>query len=228
MNIYSTLKEQDAQTDVYRLSGYQQYLSMIEERRRFNREELSYQERFVYDTSGMTPALSARLPLSKAREDYRSSYAAVLPRALEAGYYLVDLQPEFLMPDGTSQTLHAHKLFQITDASIYLQQGGKSALAWVNDVKTNAPVEGAVLELADNPSFTDAASAKTNKDGVALAEYDKLGEGYYRVSSGSDVIFAGAMGRAGIRRRNTIKRRLPTAIIPCFTPTAQSICPTIP
>ncbi len=100
----------------------------------------------------------------------------MFPKALEHGYYLVEL---------STDELSAQAFLQISDITAYTIADKDSTLFWLNDLKTKSPVKGAEIfdYIAGKGHLTDVSGL------VKLPNVEKTGNGYnmtqdlYRVTT---------------------------------------------
>lgn len=109
------------------------------------------------DVGGMTKVVSFTASIQRLGQ-YGDSYFR-FPRALPAGFYLVQGAPE----GGTIQAW-----LQVTDVALYASVSEPRTLVWANDVASKAPVAGATVRVAG-----DSFSTRTGQDGVALFDTPK-------------------------------------------------------
>lgn len=85
--------------------------------------------------------------------------------SLEPGVYMVELL-------DSSRYYDDYHILVVSPLNLTLKASERDALVWVNDLQTGEPVAGLMLNMYDNTG-TPLGSARTNDEGVAIAEFDR-------------------------------------------------------
>ncbi len=133
-------------------------------------------------TDGLTAVVDTPLPLKRFDSENDWLTYVRLPKALEAGWYVVTLSYE-----KVPQQL----VLQVTDLAVYAVVTGTRTLAWANDLRTGKPAQGATAAVAGKGiGTTDADGLVVGKTPASIVNGDAEEQGpVLIVRKGSRAVF---------------------------------------
>ncbi len=175
---------------VYRFAGADEFVTTLGQFDEVPGWSRFAREAFAVDTAGLQQVAAFDGALQRIGR-YGDLYVR-FPEALPEGFYLVDAR---------YGTAHAQGWLQITDIATYTSVSRTRLLVWANDLKTQGPMSGASVELADGSQL----GATTGADGVAFfdtpqgfVELQPSEFGYRLQRPASDLVVRAPDGRMAV------------------------------
>ncbi len=138
--------------EIFKYSTQEDFMKSLQKRLEIPGWCYYSKEFFVHDTSKLKSLGTFK---ATVEETNYLGYIYLPDLNLESGYYLFQAKSKDLKvpPDQA--------LVQVTDVSAYINISSTDSLIWVNDVKTDQPIENAKVEIAGLKG-----DYKTNKEGI--------------------------------------------------------------
>ncbi|MBA4336398.1 hypothetical protein C0416_01305 [bacterium] len=152
-------------TEVYSFADQSEYLSFVKEKNEVPTWTSYARSSYKIDVAKLNKVTEVEGQIGKV--DWQD-YLYLPDLDLKEGYYLVQADL-----DG-----HLTQCFlQITDLSSYITVTKTDSLVWVNDVKTDKPVENATITIAET-----GQTFKTDQNGIGKFKLNPEEYGYYTIS----------------------------------------------
>jgi hypothetical protein len=175
---------------VYRFAGAPEFVKTLRDLDSVPQWARFTRDRFHVDASGLSQVATFQGALEPIGQ-YGDLYVR-FPDRLPEGFYLVDARYNDARAQGW---------LQITDVATYTSVSGERLLIWANDLRTQAPLAGASVELADGTQ----TGATMDEQGVAffdtpagLIDLQPSPFGYSTTQPASDLIVRAADGRLAV------------------------------
>ena len=148
-----------ADTAIYAYNNFDSFVKAIEEKNTTPYWAQSYSKKFA-SVENLQKVLEFEQVLNEGGTARYGSAHLEVPQTLPEGYYVLD---------GYWKGIRFQTFLQITDTAIYISESSTNTLVWLNDLKTQNPIEGASVSFKGSDTVNSS-----NADGVAYFDSESV------------------------------------------------------